>query len=382
MFKAGGAVFYRILVLVRKEWVQIWRQKMIVFFLLVGMASELVMVGYTTSRPVEHLPLAVIDEDRSADSRALLQMLTNSQTFNITAWPVTDSEAARLIEEGKVVAAIHIAPDFSARLRDPAADAPRVQLLLDGSEPVAVRVAEASAEGAVGTLGRRIAVQTWHAGSGPGAAIEPEVRVWFNESLSESNYEVPSELGFVLLVVTLTIASLGIARERELGTLEQLQVTPLRGSELVVGKALPAVILAYAEFLVLLAVSHFGFGVPIRGSLALLMAIALFYIFVELGWGLMISSVSKNQQQALLIAFSLMMVEIVFSGYATPVENMPAALRVVANFVPIKHWLIILRDILLKGVGVEVFWPELVALALLGLAINALTIRVLRRQGA
>jgi len=377
-------MFYRILVLVRKEWVQIWRQKMIVFFLLAGMASELVMVGYTTSRPVQHLPLAVIDEDHSADSRALLEVLTNSRTFDIAAWPVTDAEATRLIEDGKVVAAIHIAPGFSAHLRDPAADAPPVQLLLDGSEPVAVRVAEASAEGAVAAFGQRVAVQTWHAqsGIGSGAAIQPEVRVWFNESLSESNYEIPSELGFVLLAVTLTIASLGIARERELGTLEQLQVTPLRGSELVIGKALPAVILAYAEFLVLLAVSHFGFGVPLRGSLALLMAIALFYIFVELGWGLMISSVSKNQQQALLIAFSVMMVEIVFSGYATPVENMPAALRVIANFVPIKHWLIILRDILLKGVGVEVFWPELLALALLGLAINALTIRVLRRQSA
>lgn len=377
-------MLYRIWALVQKEMVQIGRQKMIVFALLLGMASELVMVGYTTSRPIEHLPMAVIDEDRSQASRELLQALVNSHTFDIAAWPGSDTEAIRMIENGQVVAAVHIPPGFSSQLRDPTADTPQVQLLLDGSEAVAAQIAQTGAEGAANTYGQRVALQAWGIGPtlGSGAVINPEVRVWFNESLSESNYEVPSELGFVLLAVSLTIASLGIAREREMGTLEQLHVTPLRGSELIIGKALPAVVLAYTEFLILLAVSHFVFGVPIRGSLPLLMAIALFYIFVELGWGLMISSVSKNQQQALLIAFSLMMIETIFSGYATPVENMPAALRVMANFVPIKHWLIILRDILLKGVGVEVFWPELVALTLLGVAINVLTIRVLRRQRA
>jgi len=377
-------VLYRIWVLVQKEMIQIWRQKLIVLALLLGMASELVMVGYTTSRPIEHLPLAVIDEDHSQASRELLQAMTNSRTFDITRRPGSDAEAIQMIEEGQVVAALHIPPDFSAQLRDPTANAPQVQLLLDGSEAIAAQVAQVSAEGTAATFGQRVALQTWDLGPAfrAGPAINPEVRVWFNESLSESNYEVPSELGFVLLAVSLTIASLGIARERELGTLEQLHVTPLRGSELIIGKALPAVVLAYVEFLILLAVSHFGFGVPIRGSLALLMTIALFYIFVELGWGLMISSISKNQQQAMLIAFSLMMVETIFSGYASPVENMPAALQVIANFVPIKHWLIILRDILLKGVGIEVFWPELVALALLGIAINTLTVWVLRRQRA
>ncbi len=377
-------MLYRIWVLAQKEIVQIWRQKLIVLVLLLGMASELVMVGYTTSRPIEHLPLAVIDEDHSQASRELLQAMTNSRTFDTTRWPGSDAEAIRMIEDGQVVAALHIPPNFSAQLRDPTANAPQVQLLLDGSEAIAAQIAQMSAEGTAATFGQRVALQAWDLGPAfsAGAAINPEVRVWFNESLSESNYEVPSELGFVLLAVSLSIAALGIARERELGTLEQLHVTPLRNSELIIGKALPAIVLAYAEFLILLAVSHFGFGVPIRGSLALLMTIAFFYIFVELGWGLMISSVSKNQQQAMLIAFSLMMVETIFSGYASPVENMPAALQVVANFVPIKHWLIILRDILLKGVGVEVFWPELLALAVLGIAINGLTIWVLRRQRA
>jgi ABC-2 type transport system permease protein len=176
------------------------------------------------------------------------------------------------------------------------------------------------------------------------------------------------------------IASLGIARERELGTLEQLLVTPLRGVELVIGKALPALAIAYLNFLLMLGLVVFVFKVPMRGSWALLLGIAFFYILVELGWGLMISAISKTQVQALLLAFMIMMAEVVFSGYAFPVENMPWLMQRVADIVPIKHWLLILRAILLKGAGVDIFWKELLSLAGLGLLINAITILFLRKR--
>jgi ABC-2 type transport system permease protein len=176
------------------------------------------------------------------------------------------------------------------------------------------------------------------------------------------------------------IASLGIARERELGTLEQLLVTPLRSTELIIGKALPVLILGYLNFLIMLALVVFVFKVPMRGSWSLLLGIAFFYLLIEMVWGLMISAVSKTQVQALLMAFMLMMVEVVFSGYAFPVENMPWLLQRVANFVPIKHWLLILRGILLKGAGVDVFWKELLSLAGLGLVINVFTIYFLRKR--
>jgi ABC-2 type transport system permease protein len=213
-----------------------------------------------------------------------------------------------------------------------------------------------------------------------GALIDLDMRVWFNEELKTSNYEVPSELGFMLAGVALMLASLGIARERELGTLEQLLVTPVRSAEIILGKALPVLLLAYLNFLLMLLLVVFVFKVPMRGSWALLLGIALFYLLIEMVWGLMISAVSKTQVQALLLAFTLMMVEVVFSGYAFPVENMPWLLRQIANFVPIKHWLIILRSILLKGAGVDVFWRELLSLAGLGLLINVATIGFLRRR--
>jgi ABC-2 type transport system permease protein len=184
----------------------------------------------------------------------------------------------------------------------------------------------------------------------------------------------------MLAGVALMLASLGIARERELGTLEQLMVTPLRSTELILGKALPVLALSYLNFLIMLGLVVFVFKVPMRGSWSLLLVIALFYLMIEMVWGLMISAVSRTQVQALLLAFMLMMVEVVFSGYAFPVENMPWLLQRLANFVPIKHWLLILRGILLKGAGVDIFWRELLNLVALGLSINVVTIWFLRRR--
>jgi ABC-2 type transport system permease protein len=149
---------------------------------------------------------------------------------------------------------------------------------------------------------------------------------------------------------------------------------------LILGKALPVMLLSYVNFLLMLGLVVFVFQVPMRGSWLLLLAIALFYLLVEMGWGLMISAVSKTQVQALLLAFMLMMIEVVFSGYAFPVENMPWFLQRIANFVPIKHWLLILRGILLKGAGVDIFWKELLSLASLGLVINIVTVYFLRRR--
>jgi ABC-2 type transport system permease protein len=238
-----------------------------------------------------------------------------------------------------------------------------------------------SAQGAVAAYAQQIALDRF----GPvadqwGEVISVDMRVWFNEELKTSNYEVPSELGFMLAGVALMLASLGIARERELGTLEQLMVTPLRSTELIFGKALPVLVLSYINFLVMLGLVVFVFKVPMRGSWTLLLIIAFFYLLIEMVWGLAISAVSRTQVQALLLAFTLIMVEVVFSGYAFPVENMPWLLQRLANFVPIKHWLLILRSILLKGAGLEIFWKEVMSLAALGLVIIVGTIFFLRRR--
>jgi ABC-2 type transport system permease protein len=371
----------RIWNLTLKEIIQLWRDKMILFFVILGPVSELTLVAWATSGAIEHIPTAVVDQDHTATSRRLVHTLENTATFDASYYPQDEVEARSLMDTGTALVVVIIPAGFEKNLtalnRGPA----QVQIILDGADPSAARAAQISAEGAVAAFAQAIvAGRLGQVANRWGDVIKLDVRVWFNEELKTSNYEVPSELGFMLVAVALMIASLGIARERELGTLEQLLVTPLRSVELVIGKALPALVVAYLNFSLMLCLVVFVFKVPMRGSWSLLLGIAFFYILVELGWGLMISAISKTQVQALLLAFMIMMAEVVFSGYAFPVENMPWLMQRVANLVPIKHWLLILRAILLKGAGVDIFWKELLSLAGLGVAINLATILFLRKR--
>lgn len=370
----------RIWTLAVKELLQLWRDKLILLFVFLGPVSELAVVAWSTSGDIDHIPTAVVDQDRTSASRALVQALENTDTFDATHYALDETSAAALVDSGTALVAVVIPPGFGQHLLAGSVPA-QMQVILDGADPAAARVAEMSAEGAVAAFAQRVVLERL----GPvaeqrGEVIDVDVRVWFNEELKTANYEVPSELGFMLVGVALMLASLGIARERELGTLEQLMVTPLRTTELIFGKALPVLVLSYGSFLIMLGLVVFVFKVPMRGSWSLLLIIAFFYLLIEMVWGLMISALSRTQAQALLLAFTLMMVEVVFSGYAFPVENMPWLLQRVANFVPIKHWLLILRGILLKGAGIDVFWKELLSLAALGLVINVTTVFFLRRR--
>ncbi len=370
----------RIWTLTVKELIQLWRDKLILLFVFLGPAAELSLVAWSTSGDIDHIPTAIVDRDRTAASRALVLALENTETFDATHYPPDEAAAAALLDSGTTLVAVVIPRGFEWQISSFGSPA-QVQVILDGADPSAARVAEMSAEGTVAAFAQQVALERLgHVVDQWGEVIEIDTRVWFNEELKTSNYEVPSELGFMLVGVALMLASLGIARERELGTLEQLMVTPLRTTELIFGKALPVLILSYGSFLIMLSLVVFVFKVPMRGSWSLLLIIAFFYLLIEMVWGLLISAVSKTQAQALLLAFTLMMVEVVFSGFAFPVENMPWLLQRVANFVPIKHWLLILRGILLKGAGVDIFWEELLSLAALGLVINVTTIFFLRRR--
>lgn len=371
----------RIRRIVTKELIHLRRDILLVSFLVLGPVSELVFVAWATSSPIEHLPTAIVDRDRTEISRGLVLALENSETFDANYYPDNDDELARLLDAGSVTAGVVIPPGFGEGLSGPGSATIQVQVILDGSDPSAARAAEMSARGVIDSYAYQMLTQSWgHLAGRLGEVIKSDVRVWFNEELSEANYTVPSEMGFMLEMVALMIAAISIARERELGTFEQLMVTPIRSWELIVGKAIPAVVISYFDFLIMLGITVFVFGVPMKGSLPLLLVLALFYIFVELGWGLLISGFSRTQLQALLLVMIIAMVGMVFSGYAFPVDTMPPLMQMVANLVPIKHWLLVMRDIMLKGAGIDMFWRELVALAVLGIIINSVTLTVLRRQ--
>ena len=371
----------RIWTLVVKDFTQLRRDWLMIGFVTLVPLGELLLIGWATSSHIEHLPTAVLDADSSAESRALVTALENARTFDISHFPDSPAAVNDLVDRGAVVVGITVPEGFGAGVTSLTAPPPQVQVILDGADPVAAEAAQRSIEGVIAALGRRALMQqTGRPANGRGEVIRADVRVRYNEDLSEANYTVPSEMGIMLMTIALMIASMGIARERELGTLEQIMVTPMRPIEIIIGKAIPAVIVAYVNFIGMLAITVLVFRVPFRGSLPLLMVLALFYLFVELGWGLVVSAFSATQQQAILLAFLIMMPEIIFSGYAVPVENMPRALELASNLVPIKHWLVIVRAVMLKGVGLETIWPHLLALAGLGASIMTVSVLVLRRR--
>ncbi len=374
-------MIYRIWTLVVKELTQLLRAPIIIILVTVGPLSEMAMVAWSTAMPIENLPTVVVDLDRSTASRQLLAKLETTRTFDFEYFLDDINAIIPLIEHGDAVGALIIPQGYGKALATPLGESAQVSFVLDGADPIAARAALASVQGTVETANDRILAQ-WVGkdASATLSLIHPELRVRFNEALKKSIYTVPSELGLILFAIALMLASIAIARERELGTLEQLMVTPMGKFELIVAKAVPPVLLSYISFILMLLVAMYGFGVPMRGSWGLLLGSATIFLFVELSIGLMISAWSSNQVQGMLGAMMWVMTEFFFSGYGVPVENMPNALQKLAHIFPIYHWMIIFRAILLKGVGLSVIWPQILAGIAIGVVVIPTAIWFLGRQ--
>ncbi|GAB4542586.1 MAG: ABC transporter permease [Anaerolineae bacterium] len=374
------AMLYRTWSLVLKELIQLFRNPFLVFLMTLGPLSEMSMVAWSTAAPIEHLPTAVVDLDRSQESRALLSALDNTETFDFRYYLDSVEEIRSLVEQGDVVGALVIPPGYGGMLSRPTGETPTLSFTLDGSDPIAAQAALAALEGTVSRQSEQILAR-WIGGSPLAISlIQPRLRVRFNEELKKSVYTVPSELGLILFAIGLMLAAIGIARERELGTLEQLTVTPIRRFELIIAKTIPAVLLSYVTFIMMMQVAIHAFEVPMRGSWPLLLGSASIFLFVELSIGLMISSVAKTQLQALLGAFMWVMIEFLFSGYGVPVENMPPLLQRVAHIFPIYHFMIIFRGVLLKGVGLQTIWPQILAGVAIGAVVVPMAVWFLGRQ--
>jgi ABC-2 type transport system permease protein len=371
-------MLYRTWFLIRKEFTQLFRDRLLAPLVILGPLAELLMIAYSSSQGIDHLPTAVLDLDNSNTSRGLIVAMENTETFDPYFVDNLDHVTAD-IESGRALAAWVIPRGFEAKLLAADQSSSPLQLVVDGSDVMSAQTAVTTAGGLAASYGQTVAFQPLMAEAVQNP-LDMSLRVWFNEEMKESNYMIPSELGFIAAAIVAMLASMVIAKERELGTLEQLMVTPLRSAELVIGKSVMAVSLGYVLFLLMLAMVVYIFDVPMRGSLSLLMVLSFFYMLVELGWGLMISAFAKTQMQALLITFAVIMVIIIFSGYAFPVDTMPPFMQVISNIFPLKHWLIIFRGILLKGAGVQEFWRELLAIFVLGIIIYTFTIILLRRK--
>jgi ABC-2 type transport system permease protein len=378
-------MFHRIWNLVHKEFIQLFRDRLLAPLVIIGPMAELLMIAWSTSQGIDHLPTAVLDLDKTASSRELIEAMEISETFD--PYMVGSIEdVSEDVESGRAMAAWVVPEGFERQLYRSGVNPASLQLVVDGSDVLIAQTAVEVGQGLVASFGAEQSagivsgmqpVMVSKAGQAP---LDLELRVWFNEEMKESNYMIPSELGFIAAAMAAMIASMVIAKEREIGTLEQLMITPISSAELVIGKSVMAVAIGFTLFVLMFGMVVLVFEVPMRGSLSLLLVLALIYMLVELGWGLMISSVARTQMQALLIAFAVVMVMVIFSGYAFPVDTMPPFMRVIANIFPLKHWLIVFRGIMLKGAGLNDIWRELLAILGLGALIYSGTILLLRRK--
>ncbi|MEN8242491.1 MAG: ABC transporter permease [Chloroflexota bacterium] len=368
----------RIWALTTKEFIHMRNDWWLPAFMLFGGVLELMLVGWATSRPITNLPLMVLDMDQSATSRQVVTAFENTGTFMIEEYVSDFEQIESALQDGKITAAVIFPKGFEAELLANGGE-PILPVLINGAESIPGREAQGSIEGVIRSLGEQVVIEQIGINPEQFAGFDLSLRVWYNQSLSEAYYSLPAELALMLEFTVLLFAALAFSREKELGTLEQLLVMPFSSLEIIIGKAIPVMIVGFVDFVLMLSMTVLFFKVPIRGSLALLLVLAIGYLLVELGKGMVISVIARTQHQAFLIVMLIGMADFMFTGYAAPVEAMPQLLQWFAKLVPAHHWLAIVRGIMLKGVGLEVLWPNLLALFILGTVIITFSLRYVRR---
>jgi ABC-2 type transport system permease protein len=368
--------------MVWKESLQFARYRLLLIFILGFPVFNLLSAAGSIGEGIKHIPMAVYDQDLSSDSRRLVSMLRNSRYFNPDYHVNSQVELEQLLETGAAKVGLVVPQDFGVGLTS--ADQGSVaQVLLDGTETTTALLAQAYLEETAYAYVQRTLSQR---ASGSAAAIgelervDARSRAWFNEELHEKILDLPDELADSLVLLAVFVPALLITREREAGTLEHLFVTPMRPIELIVGKGLLAFTVAYLGFLGMMALLVFHFQIPLHGSLALLMGFTGYYILVEMGWGLLISTVAQTQGQSLMGAYILCVVEIIFSGRVLPVAYMPPVTQAVSLMMPNRYYTTILRGIMLKDYALADLWPQVAALGILGVTLYTLAAARLRKR--
>lgn len=367
----------RTLAITRKEFLHIRRDPRTLAIIFLIPVVQLILLGYAATNDIRQLRTVVLDADRSSESRALLETYRASGYFEIDEHVDTEADLARRIDDGSARAGIVIRPGFGADIA--ARRKAQVGIVIDGSDPTVANAVLAASQ----AVGQARSVELALVALGGRQPAVPQIdvrpRVWYNPELKSANFMIPGLMGMILTFLATMLTALAIVRERELGTLEQLIVTPIRPLELVLGKVAPYIFVAYFAVIEVLVIGLLWFDVPIHGSVVLLLALAGLFLFTSLGQGLLISTVARSQQEAMLLSWFTILPSIFLAGFFFPIEAMPAALRFLSVFVPLRYLLVILRGIILKGVGVPVLWDEILALALFGLAVTLLAAARFRR---
>jgi drug efflux transport system permease protein len=380
----------RLSCLVWKEFLELRQNPRLFGIVIVAPIIQLTMLGYAATTDVKDVPVVVADGDRSPASRNLVARFEASPNFTIVDTVNTAAEVDRYLQRGDAWLALAIPVGYGTSLQ--AGRPVALQVIADGSDSNSTTVALGYATALVGEYAAALVAES-AASVGPSSlapgqtqpsgGIDLRMRVWFNPQLESRFFMIPGVLALLLLLVTANLAAMAIVREKELGTLEQLNVTPLRRWELIVGKLLPYGVIALVDVLLVTAVAVFWFEVPLRGSVVLLLAMSLVYVLCTLGLGLFISTISDTQQQAMMTATFFFLTPMIYlSGFIFPIENMPRPIQYATYLIPLRYFLVIVRGIFLKGIGLDLLWPQAAAMAAWGVVVLALAVMRSRKRSA
>jgi ABC-2 type transport system permease protein len=367
--------------LIRKEFIQIRRDRRTLILVLIIPIMQLFLLGYAATNDVRNVPLAVFDQDRGVEARHLLDAYRAADYFVLSFDAGSEAELQSLLDSGQARAGLIIPPNYTDDIQG--GRQARVVFVLDGSDPTVASTALSAAQ-LIGQAHSTQILESRLVRTGQGAAIQPPVEVsttvWYNPDLVSAYFMIPGVIGMILFALTSILTASAIVRERERGTIEQLIVTPIRPWELVVGKLLPYVILAFLNAFEVLAIGHYWFDVPIRGSLWLIAGASFLFLLSSLGIGLFASTIANTQQEAMLTVWMLMLPSIFLAGFFFPLEAMPKVLQWISYIFPLRYYLVIIRSLMLKEVSVAAFQTDMIALAIFGIAIMTLAALRFRKR--
>ncbi|MFZ1504343.1 MAG: ABC transporter permease [Nitrospira sp.] len=360
-------MFERITHMLIKEFIQILRDPRMRTVIFAMPLVQTLVFGYAVTTNVTHIPTAIFDLDNSRASRELVARFTGSGYFDVVAYVGREEEAQDLVDRGAVKAVLQMNKGFGDDLR--AGRTAPVQVIVDGTDSDTAGIVLNYAGQIAGRFSETVLQTRVIRATGEPATparVKLETRAWFNENLESRNFYVPGVIVLIVTLVTLMLSSMAVVREKEIGTIEQIMVTPIRQVEFILGKTLPFALIGFADVALVTVIAAYWFEVPIRGSLLLLVGATSLYLMSTLGIGLLISTISRTQQQAMMSAFFYYFPAMLLSGFVFPIANMPETVQWLTYLNPLRYFLVIIRGIFLKGVGLEILWPQMATLLILG----------------
>jgi ABC-2 type transport system permease protein len=384
------SMWKRIREIIKKEFRQALREPRMRVILFVPPLVQLIIFGYAVNLDVETSRIAWMDQDLTPSSHELLSRFQGSRHFQVIATPTNEDDIRNLLDRGKVQAVVRVLPGFARDIHR--GKTTWVQILVDGTNSNTASVVSNYATQIVARYGSyvlserqkvRLVTQTVIRGTPINMdlpMLRLQSRVWFNPELRSRNYFVPGVLVMIITLVTLTLTSMAIVREKEIGTMEQLMVTPIQPIELMLGKTLPFALVGLLDVILITAVALLVFNIPFRGNGLLLLGASLLFLMTTLGAGLFISTISQTQQQAMMATFFFLLPAVMLSGFAFPIRNMPAVVQYLTYLNPLRYFLEIVRGIFLKGTGIAVLWPQMGALFLFGVVVLCVSILRFRKR--